>query len=80
MKNETVIKNKYNIGDKIWRISEGKAVQETILGACAVKPYLEKGEEVYFLYRTEIATSSIISMVLKESEIFNSKEELIASL
>ncbi len=68
---------KYNIGDKVWLIEDGKAVEKEVCGVMVFKEALES-EKV--MYRLEIARWTDHIFQAEESDLFPTKEELIKSL
>ena len=68
-------KPKYQIGDKVWRIYDAKAKEETIYGAVALK----QGLGYYFEEEESIGNVESYKW-FDENKLFPSKEELIKSL
>ncbi len=80
---------KFRIGDKIFRIKDQKISEETIMGVLAifddhlVPHYGSPNKKIsfeHFAYFFEIREAPYQYGWIKESEIFSSKEALIASL
>ena len=66
------VKTKYNIGDRVWFISNNQAMSMEITGVCATVMSPEIVEVKYTLH--------FDSSWIDEGMLFRSKEELIESL
>lgn len=68
------IETKYNIGDEVWFMNEGKPTSEKI-----VRIDIERYECKQFIEYTVILCDVILTSFYEE-EVFPSKEELLKSL
>ncbi len=70
------MKPKYNIGDKVWTLCDGKAIEKEVCGVAIYNNSLRNR----IVYTLDISSTMSVSMFTKEEEIFETKEALIASL
>lgn len=70
--------SKFSIGDTFWHLSNGKAVESVVWGMCYT--HLINASQGEWRFRNELANGSQPGFFLKEDEMFESKEALIASL
>lgn len=73
---KTIPKSKFNAGDIVWLIKDGKAVQETVFGVM----YRTDSTKNAYYYRTEGNYGVSIIFPHEEAHLAATKEELIANL
>lgn len=71
-------KHKYHIGDKAWKIDQGKAIEVEIYGVAIYQTF--SNTEPKYIYSTRVSSSYQVTMSTSESDLFPTKEELIKSL
>lgn len=69
------IETKYNIGDKVWFVSKGKAVKD-VVDMIHIHIGIDENIAYSFNSRRELGLFETI----EESSIFHTKEELLKSL
>ena len=69
------INTKYNIGDSIYSMRDNKVYIEQLTGILTDTQIDHKGNRV-----TEIRYKTNSGRIIKEDKVFNSKEELLATL
>ncbi len=70
-----MIKPKYNIGDKVWILEEGKAVQKIVMGVVIV----DNGKKVGYCLE-ELKETWYTHFYPHEPKLFETKEKLIKSI
>lgn len=71
---------KYKIGDKVWKILGGKAIEVTVYGVALSRDYNQKEKFVYNAAETNSISTSSIYCFDTEETLFTSRETLINSL
>ena len=67
-------KPKFNLGDKVWFIENGKAIKQMVVAL----GYVEK--DINYRIRNEVSDTCSVGLYTTENQIFRTKEELIDSL
>jgi hypothetical protein len=75
-------KPKFNIGETVWKIVNGKAEEVVIhaVGIMTIGSVMTDEDRYFVKYRTRNMTSSTVVMTDDETTLFSTKEELIGSL
>ena len=69
------IETKYNIGDEVWIVSQGKAVKDVV---DMIHIHIGCDENISYSFNNKRALG--LFEIIEESSIFSTKEELLKSL